>query len=110
MYVKVAPSHTPQFTLYPTVGPVQFGRHWSAQHPNDQRSYSDELNVSIHEIRLNGIVETPSNEDESVDAWGDPTWQYSYAWWTDENGAVQAVVTSGTLYLLGDNGKTIDKA
>lgn len=106
MYVKVAPRHTPQYTFYPTVGPVQFGRHWS-ENPPEQRSVADELDINIDEIHLNGIVDRASNEEvENVAS----QWKYSYAWWTDENGVVKAVVTSGSLYIVGDNGKTIDRA
>jgi len=37
-------------------------------------------------------------------------WNLSYAYWWDwEKGFLRLIVTDGTMYLLGENGKTIDR-
>ena len=102
MYAKVQPTDTPQFVLYPTEGAVQVGRHWSLD-PPAERKYSTELEVDIDELNINGIDDEPSSTL-------DPTqWGYKYAWWY-QDGRLTGVVTSGSLYVLGESGSTIDRA
>lgn len=103
MFVKIVPfSPTPESTVVQVNGPVRFGD-WVSHEPPAHRDVADELDLDYAEVTEVGVDEEPSGHDSDGDFWA-----YRYAWWVERN-TTRVVVTSGDLFVLNDQGSTIDR-
>jgi hypothetical protein len=97
MYVKVEHFNGHgEYTVYEMRREVTTGSFFSTEQPDPQ---------DILGFDHDGF--SAEWKDQSSGAKGH--WNLRYAWWTDENGLIHAVITKGRIYLLSDQGKTIDR-
>lgn len=111
MFVKVVPLDGESSIFQPPAGsPVQFGRHVLESNPADVEDWNDELGVAFSFLYARGDW-GPAHTYQEIGE-GEPTafWTLAYAWWSDPNEGEVGVITAGRIFILGEDGKTIDRA
>lgn len=104
MFVKISPYGAGQEAIYEIHRAVaHYGSHVSEAKPSE-RLYEDEIGASFNLLHVHGIEDDPSGVEEGTDYW-----VYKYAWWWVDGDQIHGVVTSQRLFILSDEGHTIDK-
>lgn len=108
MYVKVTHYDDTKTSIFEVDGEIITGHHFATDEKPDAQAVLgfDHWDFSASWLASDGP--TGRYEDGTGKIGGD-CWEYRYAWWRNGEGLVHAVITSGRIYLLGDNGKTIDR-
>jgi hypothetical protein len=106
MFVKIVPPYESGASsqLLFEVPEVRFGT--VVSHASfGKRDFDSEVGVGFKLLRTPGLIDVPNGQDEVGDYW-----LYRYAVWPDEFGENIGLMTSGDIYILNDDGKTIDRA
>lgn len=72
--------------------------------PVNKRLFDQEIGIGFELLHTPGLLDVANGTDE-VGQW----WIYRYASWPNDRGNNIGVVTSGDLYILNNNGKTIER-
>ena len=112
MFVKAMPTRGhDRAIVYPVTAdsPVTFGSQWfdaveQVGIPNLNRSSVQHIHGFDRDIPSGERLVGPAGSNETA-----PYWLGHYAWWENEHGCPIGVVVEGDLYLIGDDGKTIDR-
>jgi hypothetical protein len=105
MYVKVVSPYdegASRSTLFEATE-VQYGTVVTHK-PISDRDFDLETGIGMELLHSPGLVDTVGGTDE-VGPW----WIYRYAVWPNDRGGNIGLVTSGDLYILNNNGKTIER-
>lgn len=116
MIVKVVPRDPfmRESAIHFAVGQVEVtsGTHWFDAPPED-RDYHAALGIEGDcTVYVRGVEKEPTSamtvEFGQASA-RNQGWLMRYAWWRAEDDTIEVVVTSGDIYLMSEQGHTIDK-
>lgn len=111
MYLKVVPRiATGDTIIRPESTDITFG-HWSPpSHPNADWSFSDVMRSGQFAAPHSAPPEYLDTEYIDAYQWPDNDVRFRFAWWVQASGRPRLIVTAGDIYLLNDDGKTVDRA
>ena len=117
MYVKVTAGNHPQgqrgdFIVHAGPGPiysdfslVPIPEGWTVEDGVSALDFEEVLGTPLHQLHV--LEFQPSHVDHGNDA---NTVCFKYAWWDEEGSArAHAVVTTRNIFIMSDEGKTIDR-
>lgn len=111
MYVKATPRSGKSSTFIVKDDEITTGTltYWDSLASEEILADLD-LEPATTVLRFLADEEQPTFAPEREDGSEGKGWNLSYAYWWDWDKAfLRLVVTDGTMYVLGDNGKTIDR-
>jgi len=105
MYVKVEGVHPSLFEVPKGANPLEYGSRVVIE-PPWEIDWQKELEVALRFLHYRGDSDVAPHHDVTG---GPDFWVVHFAWWTDDDRGSFGIVTTHDLYIMGDNGKTIDR-
>lgn len=111
MFVKVDGAFNPSlFEVPASPNSLEYGSRVTTRPPWEV-DWSLELNVKFRFVSYRGgriaPHHVPANMPDDVST--DDFWVVHWAWWDDPDKGIYGVVTTDPIYILNNNGKTIDR-